>query len=133
MGHLLGARPWTCWSSLGGSPRTRRRAHRRPTAGVASAIAAGWHREQQGTWLVFDLGGGTLDVSLLETKDGRLRVIDHSGDNFLGGKDIDQVLVDWALSQLAQRCELGRPDRSTAKGRRLLAKGTFYFNFSGSA
>src|SRR5688572_6003162 len=33
---------------------------------IASAIAAGWHAEQQGTWVVFDLGGGTLDVSLLE-------------------------------------------------------------------
>jgi len=59
---------------------------------VASAIAAGWRGDSAGTWMVFDLGGGTLDVSLLETKDGRLRVIDHAGDNFLGGKDIDQAL-----------------------------------------
>src|SRR6185369_10846273 len=43
--------------------------------------------------------GGTLDVSLLETKDGRLRVVDHSGDNFLGGKDIDQALLEWALAR----------------------------------
>src|SRR5689334_2294664 len=70
---------------------------------IASAIAAGWHAEQQGTWLVFDLGGGTLDVSLLETKDGRLRVVDHSGDNFLGGKDIDRALCDWALAELERR------------------------------
>jgi molecular chaperone DnaK len=70
---------------------------------IASAIAAGWHAEQQGTWVVFDLGGGTLDVSLLETRDGRLRVVDHSGDNFLGGKDIDRALCEWTLAQLEQR------------------------------
>jgi molecular chaperone DnaK len=70
---------------------------------IASAIAAGWHAEQQGTWVVFDLGGGTLDVSLLETRDGRLRVVDHSGDNFLGGKDIDRALCDWALAELERR------------------------------
>jgi len=51
---------------------------------IASAIAAGWRADLDGTWLVFDLGGGTLDVSLLETADGRLRVVDHAGDNFLG-------------------------------------------------
>src|SRR5689334_9081483 len=66
---------------------------------IASAIAAGWRAEHEGTWVVFDLGGGTLDVSLLETKDGRLRVVDHSGDNFLGGKDIDQALLEWALAR----------------------------------
>jgi molecular chaperone DnaK len=65
---------------------------------IASAIAAGWRAEHEGSWLVFDLGGGTLDVSLLETRDGRLRVVDHSGDNFLGGKDVDQALVAWALA-----------------------------------
>ena len=67
---------------------------------IASAIAAGWRAEHEGTWLVFDLGGGTLDVSLLETADGRLRVLDHAGDNFLGGKDIDGALVEWAAAAL---------------------------------
>ena len=41
---------------------------------IASAIAAGWRSEPEGMWLVFDLGGGTLDVSLLKTQEGRLRV-----------------------------------------------------------
>jgi molecular chaperone DnaK len=67
---------------------------------IAAAIAAGWRQEGEGTWLVFDLGGGTLDVSLLETKDGRLRVVDHAGDNFLGGKDLDHAVVDWALQEI---------------------------------
>jgi molecular chaperone DnaK len=70
---------------------------------IASAIAAGWRAEQEGSWVVFDLGGGTLDVSLLETRDGRLRVVDHSGDNFLGGKDLDQALEQWALGELRRR------------------------------
>ena len=71
---------------------------------IASAIAAGWRadqgrRQRRGRpWLVFDLGGGTLDVSLLETADGRLRVVDHAGDNFLGGKDIDGALCEWAAA-----------------------------------
>jgi molecular chaperone DnaK len=73
---------------------------------IASAIAAGWRAEHEGTWLVFDLGGGTLDVSLLETREGRLRVIDHAGDNFLGGKDIDQALVDWAVAELGRGGEV---------------------------
>ena len=93
---------------------------------IASAIAAGWRAEQQGLWMVFDLGGGTLDVSLLETKDGRLRVVDHSGDNFLGGKDIDDALVDWAVGELRRRFELpgldrGEPATAGARSARLKA------------
>jgi len=90
---------------------------------IASAIAAGWRADHEGSWLVFDLGGGTLDVSLLETAEGRLRVLDHAGDNFLGGKDIDGALVEWAAAALARR---GAADllgaRATARGRRALAR-----------
>ncbi|HEY3354505.1 MAG TPA: Hsp70 family protein [Polyangia bacterium] len=69
---------------------------------VASALAAGWSGpEEQGSWLVYDLGGGTFDVSLLETRDGLLRVIGHDGDNFLGGRDIDWAIVGWAQEALA--------------------------------
>jgi len=72
---------------------------------------------------VFDLGGGTLDVSLLETVDGRLRVLDHAGDNFLGGKDMDGALVDWAAAALG-RCGAGDVlgDRASARGRGALAR-----------
>ncbi len=69
---------------------------------VASALAAGWrHDGDAGKWLVFDLGAGTFDASLLETRDGMLRVIGHDGDNFLGGRDIDWAIVDWALGRIA--------------------------------
>lgn len=69
---------------------------------VASAIAAGWTQDgSNGPWLVYDLGGGTFDVSLLETRDGLLRVVAHDGDNFLGGRDFDRALVDLALARLS--------------------------------
>jgi len=45
-------------------------------------------------WLVYDLGGGTFDVALISTTGGELKVIDHEGDNFLGGVDIDRLLVE---------------------------------------
>lgn len=71
---------------------------------VASAIAAGWTRDDSGgPWLVYDLGGGTFDASLLETKEGLLRVVGHDGDNFLGGRDIDQLMVEWILAELERR------------------------------
>ena len=70
---------------------------------IASAMAAGWSVENPsaGCWLIYDLGGGTFDASLLETREGLLRVIGHDGDNFLGGRDMDQGLADWVLAQLA--------------------------------
>jgi len=90
---------------------------------IASAIAAGWRAGHEGSWLVFDLGGGTLDVSLLETADGRLRVLDHGGDNFLGGKDMDGALVEWAIAALDRRGQAGGlADRTSPRGRRLLAR-----------
>ncbi|MEZ4452363.1 MAG: Hsp70 family protein [Nannocystaceae bacterium] len=71
---------------------------------IASALAAGWKvDESPGSWLVYDLGGGTFDVSLLETRDGLLRVVGHDGDNFLGGKDFDWAIVEWALAEIARR------------------------------
>ncbi len=44
-------------------------------------------------WLVYDLGGGTFDVALVKVKDGELKIIDHEGDNFLGGADFDDLIV----------------------------------------
>src|SRR5262249_21714726 len=70
---------------------------------IASALAAGWTRDDSaGSWLVYDLGGGTFDASLLETRDGLLRVVGHDGDNFLGGRDFDAAIVDWAIEEIAK-------------------------------
>jgi molecular chaperone DnaK len=70
---------------------------------IASALAAGWRAEEDGggTWLVFDFGGGTFDASLLETRDGLLRVVGHDGDNFLGGRDFDWRITEHLASQLS--------------------------------
>ena len=89
---------------------------------IASAIAAGWRADADGLWLVYDLGGGTLDVSLLETRDGWLRVVDHGGDNFLGGKDFDNALTDWAAARLAEETGLPPLSRSNPGHRRALGK-----------
>ena len=45
-------------------------------------------------WLIFDLGGGTLDIAVVSTRDGRLTVLEHRGNNLLGGKDIDRLIVE---------------------------------------
>ncbi len=84
---------------------------------IASALAAGWSADEtSGAWLVYDLGGGTFDVSLLETRDGLLRVVGHDGDNFLGGKDFDWAIVEWALAQIQERdgVELSRANSEHA-------------------
>ncbi|WP_347841537.1 Hsp70 family protein [uncultured Draconibacterium sp.] len=49
---------------------------------------------KDGHWLVYDLGGGTFDVALVRIKDGEMKVIDHEGDNFLGGSDFDRLMVE---------------------------------------
>jgi molecular chaperone DnaK len=45
-------------------------------------------------WLVYDLGGGTFDVALLHIEDGEMKVLDHEGDNFLGGSDFDRLIIE---------------------------------------
>ena len=62
---------------------------------VAAAMAYGVESKgKDGFWLVFDFGGGTFDAALVKTEDGIVKVIDSSGDNRLGGKDLDLAIVD---------------------------------------
>lgn len=49
---------------------------------------------EEGQWLVYDLGGGTFDVALVRVQEGEMRVIDHEGDNFLGGSDFDAEIIE---------------------------------------
>ncbi|HYG10815.1 MAG TPA: Hsp70 family protein, partial [Pyrinomonadaceae bacterium] len=61
---------------------------------IAAALAYGARPDSQDQrWLVFDLGGGTLDIAVVSTREGRLSVLEHRGDNHLGGKDIDRLIV----------------------------------------
>ncbi|MCB0085586.1 MAG: Hsp70 family protein, partial [Caldilineaceae bacterium] len=71
-----------------------------PTAACLAFAYERLHQERHNV-AVFDLGGGTFDVSLLETQEGRLRVIDHDGDNFLGGRDMDRAVLDYVCQWLA--------------------------------
>ena len=66
---------------------------------TAAALAYGLDKENDQTILVFDLGGGTFDVSLLEIGDGVVEVKATSGDNHLGGDDWDPRLVDWMVKK----------------------------------
>lgn len=47
-----------------------------------------------GKWLVYDFGGGTFDVALTSISDGEMKIIDHEGDNYLGGTDFDRAIID---------------------------------------
>jgi molecular chaperone DnaK len=60
---------------------------------IAAAIAYEYENSRDENLLVYDLGGGTFDVALISSKDGNLSVLSHNGDNFLGGKDFDKLIV----------------------------------------
>ena len=66
---------------------------------TAAALAYGLDKADDQTILVFDLGGGTFDVSLLEIGDGVIEVKATSGDNHLGGDDWDQAIVEWLVTR----------------------------------
>ena len=62
---------------------------------IAASIAYGFlEKMPKGYWIIFDLGGGTFDVAIMQAKEGRLSVVDHFGDNHLGGKDFDWKIVE---------------------------------------
>jgi molecular chaperone DnaK len=64
-------------------------------------------------WLVFDLGGGTLDIAVVSTRDGRLNVLEHRGNNILGGKDIDKAVLEQVLLP-ALRSSFDLPESSAS-------------------
>ena len=66
---------------------------------TAASLAYGLDKEADQTILVFDLGGGTFDVSVLEIGDGVFEVKSTAGDNHLGGDNFDKALVDWLASE----------------------------------
>lgn len=62
---------------------------------IAASMAYGLDaKRKDGHWLVFDFGGGTFDAALLKVEDGIMKVIDTEGDNYLGGKNLDYVIVE---------------------------------------
>ncbi len=80
---------------------------------TAASLAYGLDQQENQTILVFDLGGGTFDVSILEVGDGMFEVKATSGDTQLGGNDFDKRIVDWLAEQFLEKegVDLRRHDR----------------------
>lgn len=77
---------------------------------TAAAFAYGFHDEGDRVyWMVFDFGGGTFDAAVVSKRDGDLRVLDHAGDPYLGGKLIDWAIVERVLAPAVSR-DLGLRD-----------------------
>ena len=70
---------------------------------TAAALAYGLEKEKSEKVLVFDLGGGTFDVSILEIGDGVHEVLSTSGDTHLGGDDFDQKIIDWLCEEFKKQ------------------------------
>ncbi|MBP3475190.1 MAG: molecular chaperone DnaK [Lachnospiraceae bacterium] len=66
---------------------------------TAAALAYGLDNEKEQKIMVYDLGGGTFDVSIIEIGDGVIEVLSTNGDTFLGGDDFDQKIIDWMLAE----------------------------------
>lgn len=71
---------------------------------TAAALAYGMDSKKSGKIMVFDLGGGTLDVSILEIGDGTFEVLSTSGDTHLGGDDWDKHIIDWLVREIRNQC-----------------------------
>lgn len=71
---------------------------------TAAALAYGMDSKKSGKILVFDLGGGTLDVSILDIGDGTFEVLATSGDTHLGGDDWDNHVIDWLIGEIQSQC-----------------------------
>ncbi len=77
---------------------------------VAAALAYGFQRvEAKAYWMVFDFGGGTFDAAIIRSEDGTMSVVNHGGDNFLGGSDIDWAIVEQILAPRVAK-EFGVPE-----------------------
>ena len=80
---------------------------------TAAAIAYGLDNASEGVYAVYDLGGGTFDISILRLTQGVFEVLATGGDSALGGDDYDQALAAWVLGQLGRAL----PDSATDKAR----------------
>jgi len=88
---------------------------------IAAATAYLSESAEDGYYMVYDLGGGTFDVSIVQVRLGEMHVVVHGGDNFLGGGDFDKRIYEWVTQQV----ELGyghRPALYTPEGRWVLMR-----------
>lgn len=91
---------------------------------VAAALAYGFQSAANKVfWLVYDFGGGTFDAAVVQVRDGIIQVVNHAGDNFLGGKNIDWDIVEKLLiPRLAAEHPLAGFARNSTKWRSAVAK-----------
>jgi molecular chaperone DnaK len=75
---------------------------------TAASLAYGLNQMAEGNVAVYDLGGGTFDISILSIKEGIFEVLATNGDTHLGGDDIDHALVDWLLAELPEELKRDR-------------------------
>src|SRR5438445_3816037 len=87
---------------------------------TAASLAYGLDQKQNGTIAVYDLGGGTFDISILKLHDGIFEVIATNGDTHLGGDDIDNLLITIALDDI--RGDMGLDLRRTAEAVQAIRK-----------
>lgn len=92
---------------------------------VAASLAYGFqaNTDKRSFWLVFDFGGGTFDAAVMKAEDGDIQVVNHGGDNFLGGADIDWGVIEKiVIPQLKGSYNLPEFKRENAKWRSAFAK-----------
>lgn len=91
---------------------------------VAAAMAYGFQSSNANAfWLVYDFGGGTFDAAVIQVRDNTIQVVNHAGDNFLGGKNIDWDIVDKLLvPRLTKQYALTGFTRQNSKWRAAFAK-----------
>ncbi len=79
---------------------------------TAAALAYGFDKQKSERLAVYDLGGGTFDITILEINDGVFEVLSTSGNTFLGGEDFDQRIIDWLVESFQEENDIDlREDR----------------------
>lgn len=91
---------------------------------VAAALAYGFQSQSDKVfWLAYDFGGGTFDAAVIQVRDGIIQVVNHAGDNYLGGKNIDWDIVNKKLiPPLTAEYKLTEFDRATERWKPAIAK-----------
>jgi molecular chaperone DnaK len=73
---------------------------------TAAALAYGAQHKTAARVAVYDLGGGTFDISILELQDGLYQVLSTGGDTYLGGEDVDQLIINWLVEEFKNETEI---------------------------
>ncbi|MDH5326227.1 MAG: Fe-S protein assembly chaperone HscA [Gammaproteobacteria bacterium] len=82
---------------------------------TAAAVAYGLDQQAEGVHVIYDLGGGTFDVSILRLHRGVFEVMSTAGDTALGGDDMDKLIMDWMVSRAAVQIDVSTQESATFK------------------